>query len=511
MALTPEGGQRKWENNWEQWKLDCAKKHDNKFTYPSMERVKDENGRWKVEIICPEHGSFFQDPAKHKFGQGCSVCSGNTNTETDIEFAEKHFPEIDWTGEIRDRNNKKRLVGICKHHGEFNKINSQLRGIVKSEKGHACPRCAKTLGGLNRRVTKEEWIARIKEHFPEYEVDVSSIETAVDLVKVTCPEHGTWEPRLQDLAAGHGCLECWKNSKTSRGEREVGDFVESLGLTALRNFHIPVPSVLSDDFVKDLGEFDVVAVKRNGDYVFIDYHGMYFHGDKVQLNKDAHADKLDKLKDTDFQYVQIFEDEWAFQKEKVKTRLAHILGESSEVWYARKLKVEQITWKEAETFYRDTHLQGAGTKTGENYALKEGEEILACMSFAKPRFDKEIDKELLRFASRGSVVGGFSRLLKKFKENNPDCRKLLSYADRRWSEGNVYKSAGFEFVGNTKPNYAWYKNLNKVSRYDAQRHKLETLFGKEFPETMSEAQIMRSEGYWRVFDAGNSKWVLTIS
>ena len=35
----------------------------------------------KVQIICPEHGSFFQTPFNHKQGQGCPQCSTNKKEE----------------------------------------------------------------------------------------------------------------------------------------------------------------------------------------------------------------------------------------------------------------------------------------------------------------------------------------------------------------------------------------------------------------------------------------------
>lgn len=510
MALGKEQGEMLWRERFDNWVDACHQKHNYKYSYPSKERVKDDNGRWKIEIVCPTHGSFFQAPEKHKFGRGCPYCSNNKKKDTGIEYATKHWPEITWVEEFSDAYQNKRAKGICPHHGEFNKLVTQLRGIVKSGKGHACPKCAKMKTGREARVPVSVWLQRIKANFPEYEVNESTIRKASDKVEVTCPSHGTWYPVLQDVAEGHGCGQCWKESKTSKGEKELSEFIQSLGLEVFENFFLEKQSVLHDGWVKDLGEFDVVAQRKDGSFVFIDYHGMYYHGDKVKRNPNAHVEKLEKLDNTGFQYIQVFEDEWKLQNSKVKNRLAHILGESTSVHYARKLLLEVIPWKKAEAFYHAHHLQGSGTKTSENYALMEGDEVISCMSFAKPRFDKEVDKELLRFASKGSVVGGFSRLLKAFKANNPNCKKLLSYADRRWSEGKIYSSSGFEFVGVTKPNYAWYKNLKKVTRYDAQRHKLNDLFCKEFPESWSESDIMRSEGYWKVYDAGNSKWLLTI-
>lgn len=50
--------------------------HKSKFQYNKVDYV---NGRTKVEIICPIHGSFFQTPNAHLRGQGCLKCSSTTS------------------------------------------------------------------------------------------------------------------------------------------------------------------------------------------------------------------------------------------------------------------------------------------------------------------------------------------------------------------------------------------------------------------------------------------------
>lgn len=42
------------------------------------------NLKSKVEIICPKHGPFFQTALKHKYGQGCRSCGGNTLVDTEL-------------------------------------------------------------------------------------------------------------------------------------------------------------------------------------------------------------------------------------------------------------------------------------------------------------------------------------------------------------------------------------------------------------------------------------------
>lgn len=494
--------------DFDQWVKACNEKHNNKYTYLTDTRVL-LGGQWKLEIVCPEHGSFFQLPAKHKFGQGCAVCSNNVPLVEPLDFVRTTWPHVEWVETFSDAHSKLRVNGVCPHHGKFDKLVTQLRGIA-DKGGEACPRCAKIKGGINSRVGAENWKQRIAEIFPDYKVEVTDEHVARDKVKVTCTKHGTGEAKLQDLVRGHGCMQCWLESGVSKGEKELTAFVVSLSprFTTLENFNLTKPSVLGEYDVLDPREFDIAVTLEDGTPVFIDFHGMYFHGDKVKLDPKVHTVKLDLLEGTGIKYLQVFEDEWAFKQNIVKSRLKHILGVSDGRLYARNLELVEVTWTQARDFYDEVHIQGAGTPSKTSFALLRDGEIVACMSFAKPRFDTECDIELTRFASKESVVGGFSRLLKTFIKENPECKSILSYADRRWSEGEVYQTNGFEFQGFTKPNYAWYKNLKKISRYESQRHRLSELFNREFDDTMTEDSIMRSQGFWKVYDAGNSRWVL---
>jgi hypothetical protein len=66
------------------------------------------------------------------------------------------------------------------------------------------------------------------------------------------------------------------------------------------------------------------------------------------------------------------------------------------------------------------------------------------MTFSKPRFNRNYKYELVRFASKlgTQVIGGASKLLKYFEINyNP--KSIISYADRRYSNGKLYYALGF--------------------------------------------------------------------
>lgn len=49
----------------------ARKIHGNKYSY---EKINYKTNKIKIEIICPIHGSFYQDPGVHLRGQGCLKC-----------------------------------------------------------------------------------------------------------------------------------------------------------------------------------------------------------------------------------------------------------------------------------------------------------------------------------------------------------------------------------------------------------------------------------------------------
>ena len=93
----------------------------------------------KVEIICKEHGSFWQRPNNHLNGQGCPSCEVAGTKKTTPQFIEDakgmHGNTYDYSL-VSYINVRTKIEIICKIHGSFWQTpNSHLR-----LKG--CPNCA---------------------------------------------------------------------------------------------------------------------------------------------------------------------------------------------------------------------------------------------------------------------------------------------------------------------------------------------------------------------------------
>ena len=127
------------------------------------------------------------------------------------------------------------------------------------------------------------------------------------------------------------------------------------------------------------------------------------------------------------------------------------------------------------------------------------------MTFGKCRFDKKHEWEMLRFCCKLGyhVPGAAGKLLKHF-ERTYRPKSLVSYADRRWSQGGLYKALGFRCAGKSAPNYWYFKTRTNalLSRLNFQKHKLKGIL-ENFDPAKSEAENMKANGYYRIYDCGN--------
>jgi hypothetical protein len=137
------------------------------------------------------------------------------------------------------------------------------------------------------------------------------------------------------------------------------------------------------------------------------------------------------------------------------------------------------------------------------------------MALSRVRFGPSTinDYELIRYCVKQnySVRGGFSKMLKHII-NDLLLNKIITFADRRYSDGDVYKYNGFDFVTNTNPAYHYFKTNNCLelfNRQKFQKHKLHKIL-EFFDPLLSEWQNMQAHGYDRIWDCGNTKWVYNI-
>jgi G:T-mismatch repair DNA endonuclease (very short patch repair protein) len=278
----------------------------------------------------------------------------------------------------------------------------------------------------------------------------------------------------------------------SMPEHELAAFIESLGIDIIKNDRSIIKKEL-DIFIPSLN----LALEMNG---------MYWHCE-LSGGKDKfyHLDKTKKCNEKNIRLIHILDSEWYNNTELVKSRIISQLGISNRI-SARQCNVVCLDSKTANSFLIDNHIQGSSQNTW-SIGLEYQNQLIAVMTFGKPRYNKKFQWELLRFASqRGiTVVGGASKLLSFFKKEKFPT-SIISYSDNRWGNGNVYLKLGFEFSHSTDPNYFYTKNYNQLySRIKFQKHKLLKQLDI-FDSSLSEWQNMQINGWDRIWDCGNGVW-----
>ena len=129
------------------------------------------------------------------------------------------------------------------------------------------------------------------------------------------------------------------------------------------------------------------------------------------------------------------------------------------------------------------------------------------MTFGKPRFNKNYEYELIRYATKSGyhVIGGAGKLLSYFEKTYKP-KSLVSYADRRWSQGKLYYALNFKLDHISSPNYWYVYGCDIESRLKYQKHKLSRLL-EIYDSNLSEYENMKNNGYRRIYDCGNFVFV----
>lgn len=271
-------------------------------------------------------------------------------------------------------------------------------------------------------------------------------------------------------------------------------FLRDLGVEDIR---------INDRSVINPQEIDIYLPKYK---VAIEINGNMWHSEAFgRKDQNYHLNKTEQCSSRGIRLIHIFEHQVHKTPDIVKSRLAQIIGLQTKSIFARKCHVRKISTAEGNAFFEETHIQG-GCPSTVSYGLFFNETLQAVMSFGKPRFNKDVEWELIRYSSAIGVrvVGGASKLYAHFvKQHTPT--SVISYSDRTWNTGDLYTKLGFTLMGVSKPNY-WYfhtsKPLDTYHRSKFQKHKLPKLL-QTFDPQKTEWENMINNKYDRYWDCGN--------
>ena len=285
--------------------------------------------------------------------------------------------------------------------------------------------------------------------------------------------------------------ECGK----SYSEKELVDFVKS---------------IYSDEIVENTKriippkELDIYIPKMK---LAIEYNGLYWH-DENHVDRNYHLTKTNMCNEKGIDLIHVFEDDWLYKKEIVKSMIASRLGVYKEKIFARKCQIKEIEKDQAKIFFDENHLQGFAY--GDLYlGLMFNDELIQCICINKKGWH-DGNVELTRMVTKlnTQVIGGFSKLMKHISDYI-EYKSITSYVYKAWFNGKGYIESGFKIVKENNPSYSYVVNGKRVHKSHFRKNKIKKMFErgelKFYDSNKTEHENMIENKIYRIYDCGTMK------
>lgn len=463
--------------------------HTENYTFDKVNYI---NNKTKVIVTCKIHGDFEITPGHLLSGEGCPKCryikSANSKRRSIEEIInaanDVHNYKYDYSLIKEYKNDRIKYPIICPEHGEFMQT---FNNHIKGKQG--CPICGRMQCDKNRTDTFEDFVNKaILVHGNTYEYNDNKYIKTNYKIGITCKKHGVFYMTPANHLQGQQCPKC--ACSHSKGEDDLFDFIASLTDEKV---------IQRDKETLNGIELDINIHSKN---IAFEYNGLHWHSELLK-DKNYHLNKTKECEKRGIRLFHIFEDEWNTKKDILESMIKNLLGITENKIYARKCLIKEVNSRDALLFLENNHLQGKCNSTY-RYGLYFNDELVSLMVFGKSRHfigNNKYEWELLRFCNKlnTTVIGGASKLFNFFiKKHNPI--SVVSYADRRWSNGNLYETIGFTKYNESKPNYYYIIGNKRHYRFNFRK----SILVKKYncPQDMSEHEFCLSQKWYRIYDCG---------
>lgn len=447
-------------------------------------------------------------------GNGCPYCSGRVPVAgvNDLGTA---FPEVaaqlhpvrngEITPDIITVNSNRKLWWVDEHGHEW------LSTVTKRTSGRGCPICSghAVVIGVNDLLSQHPAVAAEMHPTKNASLTAEQIPEKGGRWKIwwLCNKGHEWEARVKGrVVRKDGCPECSATQYSSQGEKEIGDFIANLGFAVQRTNR----SLLKGT------ELDVYVPEKK---FAVEFNGVYWHSERAGKGRHYHHDKWLAAKEAGVQLLQVWEDDWLKRKNVILRAIAHKLGasekladlypelaENVEKVFARKTSVRVLSTAEAKTFLGEHHVQGYAS--GSYYVgLQNENEIVRAVLVLKKEAGKVLN--IVRYATYGTVVGGFTKLLKYAeKEYKPD--SFITFADHMISDGGLYEKNGFIADKELRPDYMYVVGKERKHKFGYRLKRFKSDPELLWEEGLTERELAALNNLPRIWDAGKTRYRKTV-
>ena len=433
---------------------------------------------WECVCTCGNVVYVRGASLKNKLTKSC----GCLNNENAAELGRKS--KLDLTGQkfgyltvIKDSGLRagKAVIWICKC--DCGKEKNIRRASLVAGRTKSC-------GCMKGKMAASTY----SKHFPEGSVEAQDIS---ERRKTTAKDHYGVENVMDNpeifKKARENLADYWeKNGYQSKPEREIHEYVQSLGLTTK---HCYIGN-------RDL---DVYIPEKS---IGIEHNGLYYHreGKSNIMDKNYHLNKTELAKKHGIRLIHIWGHEWQFRRTQVKNYLKSALGMNNIKIGARKCELREIDKVIAWEFIDQHHIQPPNKMTILALGLYFEQKLISVATFSKHH--RGTDKIVLdRFVccNNCTISGGLS----KFTKYASNCFKqdLITWAHRTISEGTGYLNSGWLQEDILEPDYFYINPSGKVIPKQNFKHLTKVKTGR------TEAEHVKDINLTKIWDCGKIRFI----
>ena len=461
----------------------------------------------KVKWLCDRCGCMNETQVKALVqGKGCPVCA-NQKIVKGINDLWTTQPNVARLLADKELGYKIGAGSNRKVDWKCDKCGHTWQAIVQDVVlgGGNCPvcinRCVKK--GVNDLwTTHPEVASKLVDKDLGYQFTFSSNRK----VKCKCDKCGNeWGSFLRNLTVGGTDCPVCTHIHTSRAEIELKEYIESLGFNVEQH----------NRDILDGREVDIYVPDKK---IAFEYNGLFWHSDEQLHDIHYHEKKFLDCEKKGVQLITIWEDDWIHHRHVVEDMVRYKLGKTDgKRIYARKCSVDVIDAKTAADFLDENHIQGKVASTYHFGLFCDGE-LVAVLSCRSPKHNarmkrKDGEWEIQRYATKGSVVGGFSKLMKYAEKYIDGIKSWISFSSNDVSNGKMYLACGFKLDKELGADYKYfgaYTNNIRLPKESFQKKKFKNKSGLLFEEDLTERELAHLNELYRIHDCGKRRWTKDV-
>jgi Probable Zinc-ribbon domain len=325
-----------------------------------------------------------------------------------------------------------------------------------------------------------------------------------------CSQKHEWNTRVDSRTTVMSeCPQCQANRFSSKGEQEVYSCLKQiLECEIIKNARNVIYPYELDIYIPDLK-------------FAIEFNGVYWHSEASGKNSTYHQRKVDACREKGIELYQIWEDDWITKKAIIMRNIAHkchvshtvsrileIAPMYAEKIGARTLDASEISYQEASQFLDTNHIQGKARGTS-YYGLFDSDAKIRSVLVIK-RSGKIGEYSIERYASAGTIVGGFTKLLSYAEKNTPGIKQWVTFADQMVSNGSLYENNGFYVDKILLPDYKYLVSGKRVHKFNYRLKRFQNDVTLTYEEGKTEKELAAMNNLWRVWDSGKIRYVKPV-